>query len=117
MDRTEKIIKIYSPEEEEEIFEFVDVDNAGGIVYKYEGELFTGVIEHYQGDKLKAEEGFVNGHIGGVQREYFENGQLQHEYYKYFAKPEGDWKEWSEDGELIHHSVWEKGIKIKSVIG
>jgi len=48
MDRTEKIIKIYSPEEEEEIFEFVDVDNAGGIVYKYEGELFTGVIEHFK---------------------------------------------------------------------
>lgn len=110
------IVKIYNPKQEDEIFELVDVDNAGGVVYNYKGKLFTGIIEYYDVEKLIAEEEFTDGHIGGVQRKYYENGQVKSEYYKYFAKPEGDWKEWDEEGNLIHHSVWKEGDKIETIV-
>ena len=110
-------IKIYNLNEEEEIFELVGVDNAGDVIYHYQGKPFTGIIQYYKDEILTGEEEFTDGHIGGLQRDYFDNGQIQHEYYKYFGKPDGDWKEWDIDGNLIHHSVWEKGERTKTIIG
>jgi antitoxin component YwqK of YwqJK toxin-antitoxin module len=102
----------------DDLLEFVDVDNAGGCVYHYQGKPFSGIIESfYDNGNLLDEVEYTDGHIGGVQREYFENGQIQQEYYKYFAKPEGDWKEWNKNGKLIHHSVWKKGERVKTIVG
>jgi antitoxin component YwqK of YwqJK toxin-antitoxin module len=99
------------------VLKFIDVDNAGGPVYEYEGEPFTGIIESfYPNGSIQDEAEFTNGHLGGVQREYFENGQLKSEYKKYFAKPDGDFKIWDETGELIHHSVWQKGERIETIV-
>lgn len=99
------------------LLEMIEVDNAGGPVYLYQGKLFNGIIESfYENGNLMDEAEFQNGHIGGVQREYFENGQVRHEYYKYYAKPQGDWKEWDENGKLLHHSIWEKGNLIKTIL-
>ena len=111
------IVKVKTPEEEDEIFEFVDVDNAGGVVYKYQGKMFTGIIEHYDNDKLVGEEEFTDGHIGGVQTEYYNNGQMKEEYYQYFGKMDKYYKFWDENGNLIRHGIYKEGELIKRVIG
>lgn len=110
------IIKVQNSEEEDKIFEFVDVDNAGGVVYNYKGKPFSGIIQHCNGDKIVYEEEFTNGHVGGVQREYYENGQMKDEVTIRYAKPEGDWRGWDEQGNLLYHSVWEEGEMIKEII-
>jgi antitoxin component YwqK of YwqJK toxin-antitoxin module len=110
------IVAVHSPEDEDRLFEFVGVDNAGGVIYHYHGKPFSGIIAHYQENKLVAEEEFTDGHIGGVQREYFPSGRMRMEYYKYFGRPEGHWKKWDEEGNLIQHSLWEDGEKIKSIL-
>jgi len=109
-------IKIYNPEEEEEIFECIGIDNAGGLIYKYEGVLFTGIIEYYHNGLLLGEEGYIDGHPGGIQRDYFDDGKIKTEYHEYFAKPHGDFKVWDESGQLIRHSVYEHGVKIRVII-
>lgn len=109
------IIRIYSQEEEDKVFEFVDVDNAGGVVYHYQGKPFTGIIQHFDIDNLVAEEEFTDGHIGGVQRKYYSNGQMQEECYQYFGKLDKYFKAWDENGNLLHHSVWKEGTRLQTV--
>lgn len=100
------------------VLEMVDVDNAGGPVYHYHGKPFNGIIESfYDNGNLMDEAEFTDGHIGGVQREYYENGQMKSECYQYFAKPEGDWKDWDENGILINHSIWKEGERVKQIVG
>jgi len=99
------------------VLDMVDVDNAGGPVYHYKGKPFSGIIQSfYDNGNLMDEAEFTNGHIGGVQRKYYENGQMKSEYFKYFAKPEGEWKGWDEQGNLLYHSIWKEGEKIKEII-
>jgi len=99
------------------VLEMVEVDNAGGPVFYFEGKPFNGIIESfYENGKKMDESEFTDGHIGGVQREFYENGQIKEEYWEYFAKPSGDMKLWNEEGELIHHSVWKEGEKIKTIV-
>ncbi len=101
----------------DELLEFVDVDNAGGCVFHYQGKPFNGIIQaFYDNDNLQDEAEYTDGHIGGVQREYYENGQMKSEYFKYFAKPEGDWREWDEQGNLLYHSIWKEGEKVKIIV-
>ncbi|ROH95899.1 toxin-antitoxin system YwqK family antitoxin [Chryseobacterium daecheongense] len=111
-----QIIKIYNAEDEDNIFEFKGVDNAGGVIYYYEGKPFTGIIQHYSKNIMVGEEEFTDGHIGGVQREYYENGQIKEEYYKYFGKLDKYYKEWDINGNLIRHSIWQNGTKIQTII-
>lgn len=109
-------IKIYKPEEEDNIFEFVGVDNAGGVVYNYKGKPFTGIIEHYMNSKLVGEEEFTDGHIGGVQRKYYNNGQIKEEYFQYFGKLDTHFKEWDKEGNLTHYSIWKEDKRIETII-
>ncbi|CAL2091536.1 conserved protein of unknown function [Tenacibaculum sp. 190524A02b] len=103
--------------EVDKLLEMISIDNSGGPIYHYKGKPFNGIIQSfYENGNIMDEVQYTNGHIGGVQREYFESGQKKHEYFKYFAKPEGDWKEWDINGNIIHHSIWEKGEKIKTII-
>ena len=99
------------------ILDMVDVDNAGGPVYQYKRKPFSGIIQaFFENGNLMDEAEFTDGHIGGVQREYYKNGQMKSEYFKYFAKPEGDWRGWDEQGNLLYHSVWKEGKMIKEII-
>lgn len=102
----------------DDVLDMIDVDNAGGPVYEYQGKLFNGIIESFDenGNRIDVAE-FTDGHIGGVQREYFDNGKLRLEYYVYFAKPHGDWKEWNKQGKLIRHIVWKEGERVKTIVG
>ncbi|MDR2234591.1 MAG: hypothetical protein LBE92_00565 [Chryseobacterium sp.] len=110
------IIKIYTPEEEDSVFEFQGTDYSGGVIYHYQGKPFTGIIRHYTNNILMSDEEFTNGHIGGVQRDYYPNGKVKQEYYKYFGKLDLHFKEWDENGNLISYSKWEKGIKTETII-
>jgi len=109
-------IKVFKPEEEEEIFECIGIDNAGGLIYKYQGVLFTGIIEHYYNNILVGEEGYIDGHPGGIQRNYFHSGKIKTEYHEYYAKPHGDVKIWDESGQLTHHSIYEHGKQVEILI-
>jgi antitoxin component YwqK of YwqJK toxin-antitoxin module len=101
----------------DKVLEFMDVDNAGGPVYNYKKKPFTGIIESfYENGNLMDEVEFTNGHIGGVLRKYFENGQMKTEYHKYYGKPEGDWKTWDDQGNLIRHSIWKEGEKTETIL-
>jgi antitoxin component YwqK of YwqJK toxin-antitoxin module len=107
------IVKIHSQEEEDAVFEFMDVDNAGGVVYNYQGKPFSGIIEHYVDNVLVAEEEFTDGHIGGIQRKYYNNGQIQTEYYKYFGRMDKYYKSWDENGNLLQYTIWDDGERIR----
>ena len=79
--------------------------------------LFSGIIQSfYENGNLMDEAEFTDGHIGGVQREYYENGQMKDEVTIRYAKPEGDWRGWDEQGNLLYHSVWKEGEMIKEII-
>lgn len=110
------VIKIYSPEEEDTVFEFKGVGYGGGIIYHYQGKPFTGLIKHYANNILVGDEEFTDGHIGGVQRDYYPNGKVKKEYYKYHGKLDRHFKEWDEQGNLISYSRWEKGVKTETII-
>ena len=109
------VVKVMSQEDEDEKFEFVDVDNAGGVVYRYKGIMFTGIIEHYVNDKLIGEEEFTDGHIGGLQRQYYENGQLKAEYYQHFGRMDKYYKKWDESGNLLSHGIYNDGLLVKMI--
>jgi antitoxin component YwqK of YwqJK toxin-antitoxin module len=101
----------------DKLLEFVDVDNAGGCVFNYQGKPFNGIIQaFYDNGNLYDEAEYTDGHIGGVQREYYENGQMKDEVILRFAKPEGDWRGWDEQGNLLYHSIWKEGEMIKEII-
>lgn len=109
------VVKVMNPEDEDKKFELVDVDNAGGVVYKYNGAMFTGIIEHYVNGKLLGEEEFTDGHVGGLQRQYYENGQLKEEYYQYFGRMDKHYKFWDEAGNLLMHGIYDDGELVKRV--
>ncbi len=109
-------IRVNTQEEEDETFEFIDVDDAGNVVYNYKGKPFSGIIEHYGEGKLVGEEEFIDGHLGGLQRDYFENGKVKSEYYEYYSRLDGDFKIWDEKGNLTHHSVWKDGERLKDIL-
>ncbi len=99
------------------ILEMVDVDNAGGPVYNYQGKAFSGIIESfYDNGRLQDDAEFTDGHIGGVQRKYYENGQMKEEYYKFYGKLDKHFKAWSDKGKLLHHSIWKKGEEVKVIV-
>jgi len=57
-------------------------DSGGDIIYYYQGEPFTGIIEEIKNGVLIGESQFINGHRGGIQREYiYPSGLLIEEFY------------------------------------
>lgn len=95
-----------------EDLELIGFDAGGGEILNYQGEPFTGIIEELKDGRLIGEVEFTNGHRGGVYRTYFDNGQLEEEYFLYFNKMEGNYREWDEDGNLISSTNWKDGEQI-----
>ena len=101
----------------DDILEFKGVDNAGVAIFYLNNEPFTGIIESFYGNgNLRDEAEYTDGHIGGVQREYYSTGQLKSEYYKFYGRLHKYVKQWDESGNLIAHSVYEDGTKIEKII-
>lgn len=89
------------------------VDSGGEIMYSYEGQPLTGLIQEHMNNILIGESEYLNGHLGGIQREYYETGQIKEEYTIQFNKLEGSFKRWNENGILIRETIWEHGVCIQ----
>jgi len=54
-----------------EELELVGFDAGGGEILKYQGKLFTGILETVTNNVLVSEEEFIDGSKEGVQRDYY----------------------------------------------
>lgn len=71
---------------------------------------FTGVCEQANTqNKVILKKTFKNGKLDGPYLEYFDNGQLKHEWNFTENRQHGDQKIYNESGQLIHHSKHIKG--------
>ncbi|WP_394772475.1 toxin-antitoxin system YwqK family antitoxin [Mucilaginibacter sp.] len=91
-------------------------DSGGGIIYYYQGQPLTGVIEEFKNGVLIGESEFTDGHMGGIQREYYLNGQINEECTIRFNNMEGTFTIWDENGNITQRSQWEKGKQISEDI-
>jgi antitoxin component YwqK of YwqJK toxin-antitoxin module len=99
----------------EEDLEFIDIDGGGIPIYHYQGKPFTGIIIDYFLDTnvVAGETEYINGYQEGVERVYYDNGKLKHEFHLKDNKLHGVCKDWDEKGNLISTSYWENEVKIK----
>lgn len=88
------------------------VDSGGEIMFSYQGEPLTGLIQEHINGILVEESEYLNGHLGGIQREYYDTGQIKEEYTIQFNRFEGSFKEWDESGNLTSVTMWENGKQI-----
>ncbi|MBB2150531.1 toxin-antitoxin system YwqK family antitoxin [Pedobacter gandavensis] len=99
--------------------EYMGIDAGGGNMWNYQNEPFTGILEEfYENGNLIAELECRNGYTYGLQRLYFENGQIEKEYYKKFNHFYDAFKIWNEDGILTGHFEYDQdGELISKIVG
>jgi len=91
--------------------EHMHPDAGGGIMLNYEGEPLTGIVEEFINGILIGESEFTDGHHGGIQREYYSNGQIKEEYTIHFNKLEGIMTLWDENGNIESQTNWINGYQ------
>lgn len=98
----------------EEELEFVGIDGGGIPIYNYQGNPFTGIIvDYFFGTNIIAgETEYINGYQDGVEREYYENGNIKNEIHSRNNKLHGNCKRWDEQGNLLSTTEWKEGVKI-----
>ena len=90
------------------------LDVGGGEIYHYQGIPFTGMLQYsFPNGNLQTEIAYVNGHPEGVWREYYLNGQIMEESYIKYNLYYGPFKEWDESGNLITESDF--GVEPKDI--
>lgn len=102
----------------EEKLTLIRLDGGGLPVYNYKGKPFTGFIIEYFPNKMgviESEIEYTNGYQEGVEREFYENGNMKYEFHTKNNMLDGVTKRWDEDGNLISEKIWEKGKLIKTV--
>ena len=87
-------------------------DSGGDIIYYYQGQPFTGNIQEFINGVLIGESEFTDGHRGGIQRDYYPNGQIMEEFTIRFNKMEGVFTQWDEKGNMTSQTIWQNGIQI-----
>jgi antitoxin component YwqK of YwqJK toxin-antitoxin module len=101
----------------DDVLDFRGCDNAGGPIYYYNNLPFTGVIRSYYDDgKIQDDVEYLDGHIGGLCRKFYANGQIKEECFQYFGRLDKHFKMWDENGNLIRYSLYDDGEKIKQLI-
>lgn len=98
----------------EEELEFIDIDGGGIPIYHYQGNPFTGVVVDYffGTNKIAGETEYVNGYQEGVERNYYENGNIEYECYKKNNKLHGIYRDWDQQGNLLSTTEWKDGVKM-----
>lgn len=76
-------------------------DYGGGNVYYYQGQPFTGTIVEYKNNVLIGEISVIEGHTQGRVALYYDNGQIEQEYFKKYNQMYGIYKRWDENGNLV----------------
>lgn len=85
-------------------------DADGQVVVHYQGQPLTGIIvEHSEIGQLLSESEYTDGLLGGIQRQYYPNGQMQEEYTIINNKMEGTFTEWDEQGNVTGVTHWKNG--------
>ncbi len=93
------------------------VDIGGTDMFSYQGQPFTGIIQEFDNNNnLMYELSYVNGFKEGVQKYYFPNGQLEHEYKEKNNLTVDYLKVWDNQGNLIYHSIHDANGEITSVL-
>ena len=82
---------------------FLDIDGGGSPIYKYNGELFTGIVEDYLNGILSYEGEYQKGYLEGWVKFYHPNGILEEErkMHNNVLIP-GTYREYDENGDLVH---------------
>jgi antitoxin component YwqK of YwqJK toxin-antitoxin module len=81
--------------------EYRGIDAGGGEILFYQDRAFTGIVVEYTDEnELISEEEFTDGHLGGLQRHHYLNGQIE-EYQIAFNVPHGTYRKWDKQGNLI----------------
>lgn len=84
--------------------EYMGIDAGGGNMYNYQNVPFTGILEEfYANGNLIGKIEIRNGYTYGLQDQYYENGQIQREYFLKFNHFYGSYKCWDIDGNLTLH--------------
>lgn len=93
-------------------------DGSGGEILYYQNEPFTGfIVDYYSNGNLASEEEYKNGYKEGVIREYFENGQMEEEYFIKFNRLCKSFKLWDINGNLIKYTKYDNdGNIIEKII-
>lgn len=94
-----------------EDLELIGLDSGGGEILNYNGQPFTGIIEEIRNGILVSESEFTDGHLGGVQRGYYLDGQIEEEYFIHFNRMENTFKQWNQDGTLTSTTHWKNGLQ------
>ena len=98
-----------------EDLEFVDIDGGGIPIYNYQGKPFTGILLEYYNDLVSRELEYINGYQDGIETSYYETGRIEYQYHSKNNMLHGVCKEWDENGSLTSETIWEEGVKIKTV--
>ena len=114
--KTMKMIRINFDDND---LQYAGIDAGGGNMYNYKNQPFTGIIEEfYANGNLTGEIECKNGYSDGLQTTYYENGQMQEEYYLKYNRFYGSYKRWDENGNLISHTEYDNnGDLIRRVVG
>lgn len=98
--------------------QYKSIDAGGGNRYDYQGLPFTGIIEEFhENGILIGETECKNGYTDGLQRLYYENGQMEREYYIKYNRCYKSYKSWTKTGSIrIHIEYDEKGNEISKII-
>jgi antitoxin component YwqK of YwqJK toxin-antitoxin module len=84
------------------------------VVRLYEGVPFTGIAYETDDDgQTIVESTFVNGHIAGIQRDYYSSGQIRQEWYVRNGLSHGVFRSWYENGQVESEQLMEYGICVK----
>jgi antitoxin component YwqK of YwqJK toxin-antitoxin module len=87
-------------------------DSGGGLVLYYQGQPLNGIVEEVVNGILIGEAEFTDGHRGGIQRDYYPNGQIKEEFTIRFNKVEGVFTEWDENGKITSQTTWQNGVQV-----
>lgn len=101
------VVDINDPELEQN-----EYDAGGGAMWKYQGNYFTGMVEEYVNGTLRGQIEVQNGREEGVNRMYYESGQIEHEYFIHNNGLHGIFRIWNVNGDLISQSNWVNGKKV-----
>ncbi|WP_329410129.1 hypothetical protein OG802_12725 [Streptomyces sp. NBC_00704] len=83
----------------------VDMDDAQRLLYR--GELFTGEVTEYLGDKLVSLDEYVDGVQHGPSLEWYKDGTLRSESMVRKGLACGESKEWNSNGTLASLRVFD----------
>lgn len=92
------------------------IDSGGGTIYHYKEHPLTGMIREVVNDVIVSECEYTDGHVGGIQRLYYSNGQIQEEFTIWFNKLEGTFTMWDENGNITGQTEWKNGVQISRKI-